>query len=137
MAGLRAGAALTPVMGLALALAGCGEPTIAWQRAQSPDQRYVATAEYDAPVLEKNDTYVFLQSGQLFSRTMVYRAHLHDCIVLRWTGPRALSVFHLGGLPLTMERQWKPFWGGDPVAITYRDFTISGMKIPAECMVAR
>ncbi|GAA0316827.1 hypothetical protein GCM10009087_29040 [Sphingomonas oligophenolica] len=133
MAGLRVGAALT----LGLALTGCGEPTIAWQRAQSPDHRYVATAEYDAPVLEKNDTYVFLQSGQPFSRSVVYRAHRHDCILLRWTGPRALSVFHLGGLPLTMERQWKPFWGGDPVAITYRDFTISGMKIPAECMVAR
>ena len=133
MAGPRAGAALT----LGLALAGCGEPTIAWQRVESPDHRYAATAEYDAPVLEKNDTYVFLQSSQLFSRGIVYRAHMHDCIVLRWTGPHALTVFHLGGLPITMERQWKPFWSGDPVAITYRDFTISGMKIPTECMVAR
>ena len=132
MAGLRAGAALT----LGLALAGCGGPTIAWQRAVSPDHHYVASAEYDAPVLEKNDTYVFLQSG-FFSRGIVYRAHMHDCIVLRWTGPRALSVYHLGGLPITMERQWKPLWGGDPVAITYRDFNISGMTIPAECMVAR
>jgi len=130
MAGLRAGAALI----LGLALAGCGEPTIAWQRAQSPDHRYVATAEYDAPVLDKNDTYVFLQSGS-FSRGIVYQAHKHSCVVLRWTGPRALSVYHLGGLPITMERQWKPLWGGDPVAITYHDFTISGMKFPTECMV--
>ena len=129
----RSGAALT----LGLALAGCGEPTIAWQRAVSPDHRYVATAEYDAPVLERKDTYVFLESGQFFSRSAVYRAHLHGCVVLKWTGPRALTISHLGGLPLTMERQWQPRWGGDPVTITYRDFTISGMNIPAECMVAR
>ena len=121
-------------LGLGLMLAGCGEPTIAWQHAASPDGRYVASAEYDAPVLEKKDTYVFLESG-LFSRSIVYRTHRHDCVVLRWTGPRALAVYHLGGLPVTMEQQWKPLWGGDPVAITYRDFTISGMKIPAECMV--
>ena len=133
MARLRAGAALT----LGLALAGCGEPTIAWQRAQSPDRHYVATAEYDAPVLQKNDTYVFLESSQFLSRRVVYRAHMHGCVVLKWTGPRALTISHLGGLPLTMERQWQPRWGGDPVTITYRDFTISGMNIPAECMVAR
>jgi hypothetical protein len=133
MTKMRAGAALT----LGLALAGCGEPTIAWQRAESPDHRYVATAEYDAPVLERKDTYVFLQSGGPFSRDIVYQAHMHDCIILRWTGPRALTISHLGGLPVTMEKQWKPLWGGDPVAITYRDIVISGMKIPDECMVAR
>jgi len=130
MAGVRAGVAL----GFGLMLAGCGGPTIAWQRAESPDHRYLASAEYDAPVLEKKDTYVFLESG-LFSRGLVYRTHRHDCVVLRWTGPRALMIYRLGGMPVTMERQWKPFWGGEPVAITYRDFTISGMKFPAECMV--
>jgi hypothetical protein len=124
-------------LGLGLMLAGCGEPTIAWQRAESPDHRYVATAEYDAPVLEKKDTYVFLESGRAFSRHMVYRAHLHGCIILKWSGPRTLTISHLGGLPMTMERQWQPRWGGDPVTIDYRDFTISGMKIPTECMVAR
>jgi hypothetical protein len=124
-------------LGLGLMLAGCGEPTIAWRSAQSPDHRYTATVEYDAPVLERKDTYVFLESSRLFSRHMVYRAHLHGCVILTWTGPRALTISHLGGLPMTMEKQWQPRWGGDPVAITYRDFTISGMKIPPECMVAR
>ncbi len=120
---------------LGLMLAGCGEPTIAWQRVGSPDRRYLATAEYDSPVLEKKDTYVFLESGQPFSRHAVYRAHLHGCVILKWTGPRALTISHLGGMPVIMERQWRPRWGGDPITITYRDFTISGMKIPTECMV--
>ncbi|MEO6216171.1 MAG: hypothetical protein ABIO86_09075 [Sphingomonas sp.] len=124
-------------LGLGLVLAGCGEPTIAWRSAQSPDHRYTATVEYDAPVLERKDTYVFLESSRLFSRHMVYRAHLRGCVILNWTGPRALTISHLGGLPVTMEKRWQSRWGGDPVAITYRDFTISGMNIPAECMVAR
>ena len=63
-------------LGLGLMLAGCDEPTIAWRSAQSPDHRYTATVEYDAPVLEKKDTYVFLESSRLFSRHVVYRAHL-------------------------------------------------------------
>ena len=133
MTRLRTGLALA----LGLALAGCGEPTIAWRSAQSPDRRYTATVEYDAPVLERKDTYVFLESSRLFSRDIVYRAHLRGCVILNWTGPRALTISHLGGLPVTMEKRWQPRWGGDPVAITYRDFTISGMNIPAGCMVAR
>jgi len=124
-------------LGLGLMLAGCDEPTIKWRSAQSPDHRYTATVEYDAPVLEKKDTYVFLESNRIFSRHMVYRAHLHGCVILKWTGPRTLTISHLGGLPVKMEKQWQPRGGDDPVAITYRDFTISGMNIPAECMVAR
>ena len=124
-------------LGFGLVLAGCDEPTIAWRSAPSPDHRYIATVEYDAPVLEKKDTYVFLESSRVFSRHMVYRAHLRGCVILKWTGPRTLMISHLGGLPVTMERQWQPRWGGAPVTITYRDFTISGMNIPAECMVAR
>ena len=93
---LRTGAAL----GLGLVLAGCGEPTIEWQRAISRDGQYIATAEYDAPVLDRKDTYVFLQSDRPFTRRAVYQAHLHDCVVLRWTGPRALTINHLSGAPV-------------------------------------
>lgn len=133
MAGMRTGLALA----LGLALAGCGDATIAWQRAESPDRRYLATAEYDAPVLDKKDSYVFLESRQWFSRRMIYRSHVHDCIVLRWTGPHALTVNHLGGLPVLTEPSWKPRWGGDSVSITYRSFTLSGIALPPECLVTR
>ncbi|MDB5706054.1 MAG: hypothetical protein JWN66_3170 [Sphingomonas bacterium] len=133
MAMVRTGAAL----GLGLALAGCGEPTIAWQVAKSPGHPYVATAEYDAPVLERKDSYVFLESDQWFSRRVIYQSPMHDCIVLKWTGPRALTVSHLGGLPITMEPVWKPIWGGESVRITYRSFTLSGIALPPECLVTR
>ena len=131
MAKVRAGAALT----LGLALAGCGEPTIPWQGAASPDHRYTASAEYDAPVLNRKGTYVFLESAQPFSRRAVYETRTHDCVVLKWTGPRTLIINRLGGMPVKMERRWKPLLSDDPVTITYRDLTISGMNIPAECMV--
>ena len=49
---LRTGAAL----GLGLVLAGCGEPTIEWQRAVSRDGQYIATAEYDAMGIIPSDT---------------------------------------------------------------------------------
>ena len=130
---LRTGTALA----LGLALAGCGEPTIEWQRATSPDGRTIATAEYDAPVLDRKDTYVFLQSDRPFTRRAVYQAHLHDCVVLRWTGPRALTINHLSGAPVKKDPEWKPLWGGDAVNITYRDFSMSGILMPAECMVTR
>lgn len=122
---------------LCLALTGCGEPTIEWQRAISPDGRTIATAEYDAPVLDRKDTYVFLQSGRPFTRRAVYRTHRRDCVVLRWTGPRALTINHLSALPATTEPEWTPLWGGDPVRITYRDFNAAGITMPAECMVTR
>lgn len=131
MGRLRIGAALS----LCSALAGCSEPTIEGQRAVSPDHRYVATTEYDAPVLDHKDTYVFLGSG--LSREVVYRSHLHDCLVLRWTGSRMLTIDHLGGLPLVMKTQWKPLWGGDAVTIAYHNIIISGIEIPAQCKVAQ
>jgi hypothetical protein len=131
MTGLRAGVALI----FGLALTGCGEPTIAWQGAESPDHRYTASAEYEAPVLDRKGTYVFLESAQLFSRHAVYQTQTHDCVVLKWTGPRALTINRLGGMPMKMERRWKPLLSDDPVTITYRDLTISGMKFPTECMV--
>lgn len=122
-------------LGLGLMLAGCGEPTIAWQGADSPDHHYTASAEYDAPVLNRKGTYVFLESAQLFSRRAVYKSRTRDCLVLRWTGPRTLTINRLGGVPIKMERRWKPLLSDDPVTITYGDFTISGMKMPTECMV--
>ena len=130
---LRTGAAL----GLGLVLAGCGEPTIEWQRAVSPDGKVIATAEYDAPVLDRKDTYVFLQSGRPFTRRAVYRTRLHDCVVLRWTGPNALTISHLSGAPVQREPEWTPLWGGDTVKISYRNITIAGLAIPAECMVTQ
>ena len=130
---LRTGTALA----LGLALAGCGEPTIEWQRATSPDGRTIATAEYDAPVLDRKDTYVFLQSDRPFTRRAVYQAHLHDCVVLRWTGPRALMISHLSGVPIKRAAEWKPRWGGDPVKISYRDFSLIGLALPPECMVMK
>jgi hypothetical protein len=124
-----------PALALGLALAGCGQPTIAWQQAASPDRRYIATAEYDAPVLDRKDTYVFLQSGQPFTREAVYQSHQHDCVVLRWTGPRALTISHLSGVPIKRAPEWKPRWGGEPVKISYRDFSLIGLALPPECMV--
>ena len=133
MTRLRTGLALA----LGLALAGCGEPTIEWQRAISRDGQYIATAEYDAPVLDRKDTYVFLQSGRPFERAAVYQSHLHDCVVLRWTGPRALMISHLSGVPIKRLAEWKPRWGGDPVKISYRDFSLIGLALPPECTVMK
>ena len=130
---LRTGAAL----GLGLVLAGCGEPTIEWQRAVSRDGKYIATAEYDAPVLDRKDTYVFLQAGQPFTREAVYQTHVHDCVVLRWTGPRALTITHLSAVPVKRLEHWNPRWGGEPVRITYRDFSTIGVTLPPECMVMK
>ena len=57
--------------------------------------------------------------------------------MLRWTGPRALTISHLSGAPVQRDPEWTPLWGGDTVKISYRNFSIAGLAMPAECMVTR
>jgi hypothetical protein len=121
-----------------LALAGCGEPTLPWQHVPSPGHRYTASAEFSAPNLDRNETMVFLQSSQLFSRRLIYQTHGHDCIVLKWTGPRALTVEHVAGLPSVTVPTWQPLWSkDDTVTITYRQLDTAATPLPPMCILPR
>ena len=71
-------------LGLGLMLAGCGEPTIAWRSAQSPDHRYTATVEYDAPVLERKVPMCSSNRAGSSRAASFTRAHLRDCVILKW-----------------------------------------------------
>jgi hypothetical protein len=126
-----------PLLGM-LALAGCGEPTLPWQHVPSPGHRYTASAEFSAPNLDRNETMVFLESPQFFSRRRIYQAHGHDCIVLKWTAPRALTVEHIAGLPSVAVPTWQPLWGkDDTVTITYRQLDTAATPLPPMCILPR
>ena len=51
--------------------------------------------------------------------------------------PRALTISHLSGVPVKRLPEWKPRWGGDPVKISYRDFSLIGLALPPECTVMK